>query len=220
LFDVCCGTGTIGLTCMKELKNSFHQVVGIDIAEPAINDAIVNAESNGFPVTDAVAKFVASRAELVMNEEIRKARLLKCQIVAVVDPAREGLHQDVCRALRNENMIQRIIYVSCNPTGSLIKDAGILCSPRTKKYFGLPFRPMFAQPVDMFPLTSHCEMILIFDRMSEEECKGLKAGKDSVVKMDTETENSVNEKNVDEKLKIEKNVDENLKTENSDNDKT
>jgi len=38
-----------------------------------------------------------------------------------------------------------------------------------KKYPGRPFKPVLAQPVDMFPLTSHCEMVMTFDRMSEEE---------------------------------------------------
>lgn len=34
LFDVCCGTGTIGLTCLKE--GAVGSVVGIDISAPAI----------------------------------------------------------------------------------------------------------------------------------------------------------------------------------------
>merc|ERR1719330_1868750 len=102
-----------------------------------------------------------------MSEEIRGTG--DCPKVAVVDPAREGLHKDVCRALRNERNIQRIVYVSCNPTGSLIKDAVSLCSPQTKKYTGRPFKISSAQPVDMFPLTDHCEMVMVFDRMSPDE---------------------------------------------------
>merc|ERR1719330_193130 len=105
-----------------------------------------------------------------MSEEIRGTG--DCPKVAVVDPAREGLHKDVCRALRNERNIQRIVYVSCNPTGSLIKDAVSLCSPQTKKYTGRPFKITSAQPVDMFPLTPHCEMVLVFDRMRLEEVEG------------------------------------------------
>jgi tRNA/tmRNA/rRNA uracil-C5-methylase (TrmA/RlmC/RlmD family) len=34
LFDVCCGTGTIGLSCLKE--GAVSSVVGIDISSPAI----------------------------------------------------------------------------------------------------------------------------------------------------------------------------------------
>jgi tRNA (uracil-5-)-methyltransferase len=168
LFDVCCGTGTIGLTCMKE--KAVGRVVGVDISEPAIEDAKINASLNGFgESTDSSAsqltRFVASRAESVLYEEIAKVRNAVPSIVAVVDPAREGLHPDVVRALRLNSSIRRIVYVSCNPTGSLVRDAGLLCGPPTKKYTGAPFRPTSAQPVDMFPLTPHCELVITFDRM-------------------------------------------------------
>jgi tRNA (uracil-5-)-methyltransferase len=167
LFDVCCGTGTIGITCAKQ--GAVGKVIGVDISEPAIADAIVNAKRNGF--NEDETRFIASRAELVMQEEIHKADR-EHNIVAVVDPAREGLHQDVIRALRSQRRLQRLVYVSCNPTGSLIKDAALLCCPETKKYKGLPFKITYAQLVDMFPFTDHCEMVLVFDRMSSDEALG------------------------------------------------
>mmetsp|Transcript_13134 Transcript_13134/g.28507 ORF Transcript_13134/g.28507 Transcript_13134/m.28507 type:complete len:757 (+) Transcript_13134:45-2315(+) len=163
LLDVCCGTGTIGLHCMKE--GVAGRVLGIDISEPAVEDAKANAIRNGFS-DEAVTRFVASRAEHVLAEELQKDVVRGKPIVAVVDPARDGLHADVIRALRHNNEIQRLIYVSCNPTGSLVKDAGLLCAPPTKKYKGLPFKPTSAQPVDMFPLTPHCELVMTFDRMA------------------------------------------------------
>jgi tRNA (uracil-5-)-methyltransferase len=167
LFDVCCGTATIGLTCMKE--GIVGKVVGIDISEPAIRDAEKNAEANGYPNSGetSLTRFVASRAEHVMQKEISNATKdsNNMKFVAVVDPAREGLHADVIRALRATEKIGRIVYVSCNPTGSLINDAGLLCTPPTKRYKGQPFEVESAQPVDMFPLTFHCEMIMVFDRL-------------------------------------------------------
>ncbi len=163
LIPFSCGTGTIGLTCMKE--GAVGKIIGIDISESAIKDAIKNAEKNGYGGVDE-ARFIASRAELVMSDETRK---VDCPMVAVVDPARDGLHGDVLRALRNKKKIKRIVYVSCNPTGSLIKDAAALCSPPTKKYFEAPFKITSAQPVDMFPYTSHCEMVMVFDRMTEDD---------------------------------------------------
>lgn len=169
LFDVCCGTGTIGITCMKE--GAVGKVIGIDVSEPAIKDAIENAERNGYSGSDDVTRFVASRAELVMQSETQNVDS-NIPMVAVVDPARDGLHQDVIKSLRNQSSLQRIVYVSCNPTGSLIKDATLLCTPCTKKYRGLPFKITSAQPVDMFPLTDHCEMVMVFDRMSQQECDG------------------------------------------------
>ena len=190
LFDVCCGTGTIGLCCMEQ--GVVGRVVGVDISAPAIEDAKKNAELNGFSIVnqgveedvqpDAAAdddgkvedqpvRFVAARAEAVLSKEIGKARArgLDLQFVAVVDPAREGLHTDVIKTLRSAKGIHRIVYVSCNPTGSLVRDAGFLCAPATKRYSGRPFKVTSACPVDMFPLTDHCEMVTTFDRLTEEE---------------------------------------------------
>jgi len=78
-----------------------------------------------------------------MSQEIQKTS--GKNVIAVVDPAREGLHPDVIRAIRNSS-VQRLVYVSCNPTASLVRDCGMLCSPPTSKYRGLPFKPTFAQP--------------------------------------------------------------------------
>ena len=184
LLDVCCGTGTIGLTCMKE--GAVGKVVGVDISEPAIKDAEINAELNGYKnesqsqsqsetIADFQTKFIASRAEAVLAKELsdiqdKPGENKEKMIVAVVDPAREGLHNTVLRTLRVNEAIKRLVYVSCNPSGSLVKDAAVLCQPTSKKYGGRPFKISSAQPVDMFPLTNHCEMVMVFDRMSKDEC--------------------------------------------------
>lgn len=184
LLDVCCGTGTIGLTCLKE--GVVDQIVGVDISEPAIADAQRNATKNGYndgenkdaPMT---TRFVASRAESVMAQELAKLRKeaeeddngKETIVVAVVDPARDGLHPDVVRSIRmNDRLIQRLVYVSCNPTGSLVRDAQMLCGPPTKRYPGQGFRPTSCQPVDMFPLTDHCEMVMVFDRLTQQDMEG------------------------------------------------
>jgi tRNA (uracil-5-)-methyltransferase len=177
LLDVCCGTGTIGLTCLKE--GVVGKLIGIDIAEPAIADAKINAEKNGYhdeSNNEGVTRFVASAAEKIMPEimkeittSIREGTTTTPLVVAVVDPARNGLHAIVVRTLRANERIQRLIYVSCNPVGTLTRDAAMLCGPPTKKYPGRPFKPTRSQPMDMFPMTKHCEMVMTLDRMSKEE---------------------------------------------------
>ncbi|CAB9530857.1 C(5)-methyltransferase homolog [Seminavis robusta] len=175
-FDVCCGTGTIGLTLMKE--GVVGKVVGVDISAPAIDDAKANATLNGFgPSSDdnkeqnETTRWVAARAEHVMNAELKRAREAGNfeKVVAIVDPARDGLHFDVLKHIRGFSQIDRIVYVSCNPTGSLTKDAAALCTPASKRYRGRPFKPTFAQPVDMFPYSHHCELVMVFDRLSDDE---------------------------------------------------
>lgn len=61
------------------------------------------------------------------------------------------------------------MYVSCNPTKSLPKDAAVLCGPSTKRLVGAPFQPVRARPVDLFPHTEHCEMVVVFERMIEDK---------------------------------------------------
>lgn len=44
LLDVCCGTGTIGICCAA--KSRASSVVGIEMVEGAVEDALVNAKAN------------------------------------------------------------------------------------------------------------------------------------------------------------------------------
>ncbi len=174
LLDICCGTGTIGITCLKE--GVVGRVLGVDLSIPAIENAKRNAELNGFQFQNDLSskgstRFVASRAEHVIAKELAKIResARDAAIVAVVDPARDGLHADVVATIRANEKIQRLVYVSCNPTATFVRDAALLCAPPTKKYPGRAFRPVSSQPVDMFPLTTHCEMVMTFERLAESE---------------------------------------------------
>jgi tRNA (uracil-5-)-methyltransferase len=174
LLDVCCGTGTIGLTCVTE--GVVAEVVGVDISEPAINDARKNAELNGCGQYDkdtgGLIHFVAGRAEQIMTSVMSDAKQSGKKLVAVVDPARDGLHADVVRALRANERIKRIVYVSCNPTGTLVRDAALFCAPPTKRYNASAFRVVAASPVDMFPGTAHTEVVMTFDRLSDKDAYG------------------------------------------------
>ncbi len=35
---------------------------------------------------------------------------------------------------------------------------------------GLPFKPIVAIPVDLFPHTRHCELVLLFQRTEDNDC--------------------------------------------------
>jgi tRNA/tmRNA/rRNA uracil-C5-methylase (TrmA/RlmC/RlmD family) len=74
------------------------------------------------------------------------------------------MHIDCLKAIRNCSRIDRLVYVSCNPTKSLVRDCVTLCGPGSKKLFGAPFKPVEATPVDLFPYTPHCEMLLVLER--------------------------------------------------------
>ena len=67
----------------------------------------------------------------------------------ITDPPRSGMHQEVAERLRDSS-IQRIIYVSCNPS-TQARDLAILCER---------YDIEAVQPVDMFPQTPHIECVV------------------------------------------------------------
>ncbi|KAI9913148.1 hypothetical protein PsorP6_006361 [Peronosclerospora sorghi] len=161
VYDVCCGTGTIGICVSK----GAGRVVGIEMCKSATEDAEVNARLNGIKNVSCIN----SKAENVMKDLLQTKREERDKhlkrVVAIVDPPRAGLHHQVLRALRACPPVERIVYISCNPSVSLVRDAVTLCGPSSKSIQGEPFQPTRAAPVDMFPHTPHCEMILVFDRV-------------------------------------------------------
>ncbi|OWK54353.1 tRNA (uracil(54)-C(5))-methyltransferase [Lonchura striata] len=166
LLDICCGTGTIGLS----LAHQVSKVIGVEVVEKAIEDAEWNAAFNGeFKLTVAKrisnCEFHSGKAEAVLPQLLalwEDARPL----VAVVNPSRAGLHHRVVRAIRNCRSIRRLLYISCKPEGEAMRNFLELCCPPDpqKKLAGEPFVPVLAIPFDMFPHTVHCELVLLFTR--------------------------------------------------------
>ncbi|XP_067852899.1 tRNA (uracil-5-)-methyltransferase homolog B isoform X2 [Heptranchias perlo] len=157
VLDVCCGTGAIGLTVCQ----GAARVIGIELIDQAVEDARCNAALNGIDNCE----FHSGKAEVILPQLLPSLEDTK-SLVAVVNPARAGLHYRVVRAIRNCEQIRRLLYVSCKPEGEAMRNFVELCCPpdQQKKLFGDPFAPMLAVPVDMFPHTSHCELVLLFER--------------------------------------------------------
>lgn len=152
LVDVCCGAGMWGLCLAQEASD----VIGIELSADAVDDARRNARANGVQN----AKFLCGKAESHINAALAGVR---GGVVAVVDPPRGGLHANVVCGLRACERLDHLIYVSCNPT-TWLTDAERLCRPTSNKYMGAPFVPMEAFPVDLFPHTNHCELVVVFQR--------------------------------------------------------
>ena len=64
LLDVCCGTGTLGLS----LAASVKRVVGVEVCVPAVEDARANAALNGV----VNASFIAGEA---LNIQLNSTQL-------------------------------------------------------------------------------------------------------------------------------------------------
>ncbi|KAH6934317.1 hypothetical protein HPB50_022909 [Hyalomma asiaticum] len=156
LLDICCGTGTIGLSLSSKVK----RVYGVEVCKRAVQNAKRNAELNGIKN----ASFVQGKAEDVIQDVIRSVGD-SGEIVAIVDPPRQGLHNKVLRTLRWTSSIKKLVYVSCNPEGAL-QNFLDLARAASNNYRGDPFVLTKAVPVDMFPHTPHCELVLLMERLS------------------------------------------------------
>lgn len=157
LLDVCCGTGAIGIS----LSPQMERVIGIELIEQAVMDAKCNAALNRVHNCE----FLSGKAEVVLPDLMPT---LNCDggLTAVVNPSRAGLHYRVVRALRNHPAIRRLVYISCKPDGEAMRNFRELCcgSGFKRKITGEAFKPTVAVPVDLFPHTPHCELVLVFER--------------------------------------------------------
>jgi len=143
VIDAYSGIGTITLTLAKNAKH----VYGIEVIEPAVENAKANAELNNI---DNVT-FEAGAAEEVMvawAEEGRTADLL------VVDPPRKGLEKEFTDAVIAMKPT-KMIYVSCNPA-TLARDLALLTEGG--------YTVEKVQPVDLFPQTTHVESVTLLTR--------------------------------------------------------
>lgn len=159
VLDVCCGTGTIGLSLAKKCQ----RVLGVELIPDAVEDAKKNASRNG--ITNSY--FVAGRAEEVLNILISKIHP-DSKAVAVLDPPRAGLHQRCCQLLRKTERIDRMVYVSCDASAAM-KSFIDLCRATSNGYGGRPFLPTKALAVDLFPDTPHCELVIVLERYVEDK---------------------------------------------------
>ncbi|XXQ30810.1 RRM domain-containing protein [Plasmodiophora brassicae] len=151
LVDVCCGTGTIGMT----LHDRVSEVLGFEMVESAVADAQLNAERNAL----SRCEFIVGKAEDTLDRSIRQhlGKHPNAQVICVVDPPRPGLHKKVIQSIRSCSAIKRVVYVSCNPK-SLAADVAAFIRPQTKQRPGEPFTAVKAALVDMFPHTPHLEL--------------------------------------------------------------
>ncbi|KAI7884838.1 S-adenosyl-L-methionine-dependent methyltransferase [Lichtheimia hyalospora FSU 10163] len=158
LLDLCCGTGTIGIT----MARTVDRVIGIEMISDAIVDAQVNAEMNHVTNVQYHASKVEERIDVVANEKNE-------EVVAVLDPPRSGVHSTVIRAVRESSEIRKVIFISCDANQAM-QNFISLCRPTSNRFKGLPFRPTRAVSIDLFPHTDHCELMVEFERIKEEPC--------------------------------------------------
>ena len=146
VYDLYCGTGTIGLSLARHALT----VWGIESSEESVACAVENAELNSLPNAAFFAGDVASDLD-----ELRDRA--GAPDVVVVDPPRAGLAGKALAAVGGLGA-PRLVYVSCNPT-TLAGNAKTLTEE-----FG--YRLERVRAVDMFPHTPHVEAVALFTHES------------------------------------------------------
>jgi 23S rRNA (uracil-5-)-methyltransferase RumA len=147
IVDGYCG---IGITTLL-LARKARRVIGVDLNEAAIRDAVKNAAANQLDR----AVFLADRVEKALPGILTKYG--KPDAI-VLDPPRTGLEETlVDQLLKTE--IQTIVYISCNPS-TLAKNLARL----TPKYVIESI-----QPIDMFPQTASVESVTILKHQSSSQ---------------------------------------------------
>ena len=140
VYDLYCGTGSIGIFVSKQAK----KIIGVEVIEEAIVDAKENAALNNI----SHAEFFSGDVIKICNDEFFAAH--GRPDVIITDPPRAGMHEKLVIKLL-EIAAPKIVYVSCN-TATQARDLGLL----SEKYSIEKI-----QPVDMFPHTHHIECVVL-----------------------------------------------------------
>lgn len=139
VFDAYCGIGTIGMVAAKDAK----EVIGVELNKNAARDAMTNAKRNS---VKNIRFYNQDAGDFMADMALKKEKV----DVLFMDPPRAGSDEKfLSSAIKLAP--ERIVYISCNPE-TLARDVKYL----VKKGYGV----QKCQPVDMFPWTYHCEIVV------------------------------------------------------------
>lgn len=143
IFDLYCGTGTIG----QIVAHNAKKVLGIELVKEAVKAANENAKLNGLSNCNFIAGDVAEVIKTVKDKPD----------AIILDPPRPGVHPIALEYVIRFNAPD-IVYVSCNPK-TLVTDLQVLqdAGYKVKK----------VKLMDMFPHTPHVETVVLLSRVKD-----------------------------------------------------
>jgi len=143
VYDLYCGTGSIGIFCSQQAK----KIIGVEVVADAIEDAKENARINNLAHSAFFAGDVIDICDDAFFDTHGKPDVI------ITDPPRAGMHDKLVKKLL-EIQAPLIVYVSCNPA-TQARDLSLL---------GEKYTVTKIQPVDMFPHTLHIENVVQLKR--------------------------------------------------------
>ena len=145
VIDAYCGVGTIGIIASSGAK----EVIAVEQNEDAVKNAAENVKLNNI----ANIHIAGGDAGEFMKELAASGESAD---VVFTDPPRAGCSKQFLHSLLTLAP-KKIVYVSCNPE-TLARDLYFL----TKN----GYKAEKIQPVDMFPYTKHCEVVVQLHKLS------------------------------------------------------
>lgn len=134
IVDLFSGVGMLSLIIADKVK----KVTGVEIEPGAIADARFNAEVQ-----------MAKNVEFFQGDVDKHIASLDTADIVILDPPRKGCNPETLYQIA-QLQPRTIVYVSCNPA-TLTRDLVIL--------EGFGYICQDVEPVDMFPQTSHIEVV-------------------------------------------------------------
>ena len=138
IMDLYAGVGMLGIMASNNLK----EVVGIEIVENAVKDALINKNFNHVEN----AKFFVADTKNILD------KITNNYDTIILDPPRSGVNKAVIDKIKKEK-IKNIIYISCHPQ-TLVRDLKLL-------YEQYEINNMLL--FDMFAQTSHVESFCVLN---------------------------------------------------------
>ncbi|WP_073507737.1 23S rRNA (uracil(1939)-C(5))-methyltransferase RlmD [Streptobacillus notomytis] len=142
IIDAFSGTGTIAMI----MSQKASKVIGLEVVQESVSAAIKTRNENNINNVE----FIVGKVEETISKVLEKNNI----DYIVFDPARKGIDSFVLKRVSESN-INKLIYISCNPT-TLARDIAIL------KEYG--YKLKFIKGFDMFPQTHHVECIALIQR--------------------------------------------------------
>ena len=141
IVDAYCGIGTFSLPLARKVR----QVIGIEVNPASVRQAQNNAVLNQIDN----ATFYAGRVKDCLKEIETQPDIL------LLDPPRKGCQPEVIAAIL-QLQPSRIVYISCK-SSTLARDVRLLAESGV-------YQPVWIQPADFFPQTTHVECFVIMNR--------------------------------------------------------
>ncbi|MBN9377537.1 MAG: 23S rRNA (uracil-5-)-methyltransferase RumA [Chlamydiales bacterium 38-26] len=145
IYDLFCGTGTLGICASKKAK----QVIGIELSPEAALDARQNAILNK---CDNVT--ILSGAVRHVLSQISEEKKLPAPDVVFIDPPRSGLDPNALQQVIDLNP-KKILFISCNPSTQAANISELIKAG---------YKIKAIQPFDQFPQTFHIENVVLLEQ--------------------------------------------------------